>query len=115
MTGAPSKGSASISAGAIVFNAPAVFEGYSEIGYRITDANWNIDFLGTVNVYVQTQSSGGGSVANPITTNPTTEPPSLGNNTKTPSFWGNTVFVISAILVAVGGIGYLAYNYFKKR
>lgn len=93
LTGVPSKGSASISGGVIQFIAPPVFEGYSEIGYRIQDTNWNIEFFGTVIIFVQSQSSGGTGGANPTPGNTTPTTPT--SSTKS-NLW---VYILGVLLL----------------
>lgn len=97
MAGVPSKGSASIISGAIVFTAPENFEGISEITYHLTDANWDIDISGTVRILSKSISVPfvPGSPNDPVI------PPSLTAAINTPNNDYLLILSIGAFLVAI--------------
>lgn len=140
MAGAITKGSASIVSGEIVFTAPQTFEGFSEIGYRITDSNWNIDFLGTVKI----NASAGSTVINPVTPITVITPTpivGIGNATSpilpTVLEFNKLIYLIIALGLLIGaivyyslkkvkwilgfigliviGLGFAVYQFFKKK
>ncbi|MBC7408586.1 MAG: hypothetical protein H7339_09375 [Arcicella sp.] len=91
--------------------APQTFEGYSEIGYRITDSNWNIDFLGTVKIYAQSSAQNSIPIIIPLVGN--IEMPSL---TITPiKEIPHLKRLIYAILTGTLLMGIIVYFSIKKR